>query len=146
MKEYALQLGSDCPFFIMNKPCLATGRGEIMKEIELDLSTYNIVIINPGIHINTREAFLQLKQFSAPSDLENLVKRPVNDWKDRISNDFEEAVFAMHPAIALIKAKLYDSGAIYASMSGSGSSVYGIFKKKDRPPLNFSSNYFLKWL
>ncbi len=147
--DYALKLGSDCPFFIINKPCLARGRGEIMTEIALDLSAYHLVVINPGIHISTANAFKDI----IPSQKENVVKdlitKPVTEWKNLLCNDFENAVFKQFPEIDSIKKLLYDKGAVYASMSGSGSTVYGIFEKKNFLQENlaqysFPAHYFIK--
>lgn len=143
---YALQLGSDCPFFLINKPCYATGRGEHLEEIALDLSAYDMLLVNPGIHINTGWAFSQIKNFSSLIDLKKAVAQPIVQWKDTIFNGFEKVVFAAHPEIEKIKNELYDAGAMYAAMSGSGSSVYGIFNKSSNPLLSFPANYFSKWL
>jgi 4-diphosphocytidyl-2-C-methyl-D-erythritol kinase len=132
--HYALQLGSDCPFFIINKPVYATGRGEIMEEINVDLGDYYFVLINPGIHINTAEAFEGLTQRSANESpyLPDVVKNPVHTWKEHLVNDFETTVFKKHPPIAQLKTLLYDAGAEYASMTGTGSTVYGIFHKSKK--------------
>jgi 4-diphosphocytidyl-2-C-methyl-D-erythritol kinase len=125
----ALQLGSDCPFFIYNKPAFASGRGENLEEISLDLSAYSIQVICPGIHVSTKEAFSKVQPMEAAIDLRTIGKLPVEEWKDRVINDFEVSVFANHPQLANIKSQLYDQGAIYASMSGSGSAIFGIFLK-----------------
>ncbi len=127
--KYALQLGSDCPFFIINKPCFATGRGEVLEEITLDLSAYKIVLINPGIHINTGWAFTNNTPALPEKSIKKIIQQPVDTWKDELKNDFETAVFIAHPAVKAIKEALYAQGAIYASMSGSGSTVFGIFKQ-----------------
>jgi 4-diphosphocytidyl-2-C-methyl-D-erythritol kinase len=126
--SYALQLGSDCPFFIINKPCYATGRGEIMEEISIDLSGYHFVIANPGIHVSTAEAFtdIVISSDEKPS-LKKIIAQPVSEWKGSLVNQFEESVFKKHPELKEIKDKLYRSGAVYASMTGTGSSIYGIF-------------------
>ena len=143
--HYALQLGSDCPFFINNTPSLATGRGEILKPINLDLSAYNIFIINPGIHINTAWAFSKLKPDSSVTNLNNIISIPINNWKELIRNDFEIAIFNSFPVLELIKSSLYKAGALYASMSGSGSTLYGIFEKSNKPTFDFPATYFCKW-
>ncbi|MEJ7626796.1 MAG: 4-(cytidine 5'-diphospho)-2-C-methyl-D-erythritol kinase [Ferruginibacter sp.] len=143
---YALQLGSDCPFFIINTPCYATGRGEKLDEINLDLSAYRILIVYPGIHINTAEAFSEINKFSATNLLKEFVSNPVETWKNNIINDFEEPVFRSHPSIKGLKNKLYEHGALYASMSGSGSTVFGIFSKNAEPKINFPANYFFNWV
>ena len=145
--DLSLQLGSDCPFFIINKPCFATSRGEMLEELTFDLSDYKIVIVNPGIHVNTGEAFSKITPRGVDADkisLINLTQLPVHLWKDAITNDFETVVFAQYPSIKTIKDELYLSGALFASMSGSGSSVYGIFSKKHVPELNFPDNYYVK--
>ncbi len=128
----ALELGSDCPFFIYNTPQLATGRGELMTNISVDLSAYSLQLICPKVHVSTRDAFGMMIPKSASFDLRHLGTLPVSRWKGNISNDFETPVFSHHPVLATIKQQLYDQGAIYASMSGSGSALYGIFPKGQR--------------
>jgi len=126
--DYALQLGSDCPFFIINKPCYATGRGEIMEEINVDLSDHHFVIVNPGIHISTAEAFNGIDiSTGAKQHLKEIITQPLDSWKHSLVNEFEAPVFATHPELKEIKEKLYGSGARYASMTGTGSSIFGIF-------------------
>ena len=125
----ALQLGSDCPFFIINEACLAMGRGEVLEKLQLQLSEFRIVVVSPGIHVNTGKAFSKLKPKQQETSLKEIIAQPVSSWKDLLKNDFEESVFEEHPAIAGIKTALYDKGAVYASMSGSGSCVYGLFKE-----------------
>ncbi len=144
--SYALQLGSDCPFFIINKPCYATGRGEILEEISPDLSAYKILLVNPDIHISTGWAFSNINIETKENSLRNLVALPVSTWQLNIGNDFEKPVFEAHTEIAEIKAGLITAGAVYASMSGSGSTVFGIFEKKADPVFKFPSNYFWKWV
>lgn len=129
---YALQLGSDCPFFIVNQPCYATGRGENMEPISLNLSGHQLVLENPGIHIDTGNAFSQLDLNTAqnkPGHLKRVIQQPIADWKENLNNDFEIPVFRQYPQIKVIKEKFYAEGALYAAMSGSGSTVYGLFKK-----------------
>jgi len=128
MAELALQLGSDCPFFIYDTPQFATGRGEIMSPVDIDLSGYEIRVVCPGIHVSTAKAFGMITPRPAPYDLRQLTSLPVSEWRHHISNDFEEPVFAMHPELGDIKRQLYEQGAVFASMSGSGSAVYGIFR------------------
>lgn len=131
--QYALQLGSDCPFFIVNKPCYATGRGEVMEEIALDLSDYYFVVANPGIHINTGEAFEALGAFSSlEKPMTEIIKQPLSTWRESLVNVFEKPVFEKHPEIAAVKRMFYDVGAEYASMTGTGSSVYAIFHKSKK--------------
>ncbi|MEO8172310.1 MAG: 4-(cytidine 5'-diphospho)-2-C-methyl-D-erythritol kinase [Sediminibacterium sp.] len=135
LMEYALQLGSDCPFFILNKPCLATGRGEHMQEIGPDLSMFQFVIINPGIHVSTASAFSQIKPGTPEHRIADIIRLPVPQWKELLVNDFEKNVSQAHPEIATIKKELYQKGAVYASMTGSGSTVFGLFEKGNKPPL-----------
>lgn len=138
---YALQLGSDCPFFILNQPCFATGRGEIMEPVTLDLSAYRFVIVHPGIHISTAAAFARIHPAQPAKSVREIVQQPVATWKNELVNDFEEAVFASQPVIASLKQELYQQGALYASMTGSGSAVYGIFHKESRPLHVFDPNW-----
>lgn len=142
--DYALQLGSDCPFFIKNKPCYATGRGERMEEIDLDLSQYEIVLVNPQIHIHTGKAFSKINPVNQRISIKEIIQRPIEKWKELLKNDFEEVVFADHPEVKAIKEELYRQGAVYASMSGSGSTVYGLFDKNVQPQFSFSGHYFIK--
>lgn len=144
--DYALRLGSDCPFFIRNKPSIATGRGEKMEDIQLDLSPYRIVLVNPKVHINTGWAFKQIALTHKEAALRDVISAPIESWKERLYNDFEIPVFKSFPEVAAIKSTLYDSGALYASMSGSGSTVYGIFPKSAEPDLSFPEHYFVKVL
>lgn len=146
--DYALQLGSDCPFFILNQPCIASGRGELMQPVALSLSGYHLVLVNPGIHINTGWAFTELKKYQPvqmEEGLDAIVTKPVNEWKGLLMNDFEQPVFAHHPEIKAIKEKLYNHGAVYAAMSGSGSTVFGVFNKTF-DSIDFPEHYFMKTL
>lgn len=154
--DYALQLGSDCPFFIINKPSYATGRGEVLESVDLDLSAYQFLIVNPGIHINTGWAFSQLSGHSKwPNkyngsgrserpDPKTIIQQPITTWKNELINDFEAPVCKAHPAIATIKQQLYDAGAVYASMTGSGSTVFGVFEKGVKVDTEFQGNYFIR--
>lgn len=132
LAAYALQLGSDCPFFIYNTPKLATGRGERMTAINVDISTYNIQLICPAVHVSTAKAFQMITPRPAPFGLQHLAETPVREWRKLIANDFEGPVFEQHPELAVIKQQLYDGGALYAAMSGSGSAIFGIFEKGKR--------------
>ncbi len=144
--DYALQLGSDCPFFIVNKPCFATGRGEILNEINLNLSAYKMIVVNPHIHINTGMAFKNIKVGENATNLSTLIQKPIEEWKHFIINDFEKPVFAQYAEIEIIKDQLYKHGALYASMSGSGSTVFGIFNKDIELQMNFPNHYFFRWI
>lgn len=132
LAESALQLGSDCPFFIYNTPMFATGRGEKMESVGIDLSGYSLQIVCPDVHVSTADAFRNITPKPAPYDLRQLASLPVGQWKHFVFNDFEQTVFAIHPQLAAIKQQLYDEGAIYASLTGTGSAVYGIFEKGKR--------------
>ena len=143
---YALELGSDCPFFIINKPSYAKGRGEKMEEIEIDLAAYRILLVNPGIHISTAWAFSKINPGIGKDSLKDLVRQPVEEWQNSIFNDFEKPVFEAEPETRDIKEALLSAGAVFASMSGSGSTIFGIFNKKDIPVFNFPPHYFLKWV
>jgi 4-diphosphocytidyl-2-C-methyl-D-erythritol kinase len=128
--NYASQLGSDCAFFIRNKPVLGYERGNRFREIYHFPENLEAVIINPGIHISTAVAYANVHLGIPEDPLEELIALPVERWKDNIRNDFEPGIFKKHPEIGHLKNKLYDLGAVYASMSGSGSSVYGLFHEK----------------
>lgn len=129
LTQLALQLGSDCPFFIYNTPQYAAGRGEQMSPVAIDLSAYSLQIICPELHVSTAAAFGMITPKPAAFDLRQLPQLPLSEWKGQIGNDFEAPVFAQHPELQRIKEQLYAGGAIYASMSGSGSAIYGIFEK-----------------
>ena len=127
--DYASQLGSDCPFFVYNKACHASGRGEILTPINLDLSNYQFLLVHPGVHIATAWAFQQLNPNTKSESIRSIIQKPITDWKNTLINDFETPVFKAEPTLSVIKDQLYQLGAIYASMSGSGSSLFGIFPK-----------------
>lgn len=130
LEAYALQLGSDCPFFIQNKPALAKGRGEELEEIPVALSGYYLAIQNPGIHISTKEAYEGIILRHHKTGIAEILNNPIQDWKKDLKNDFESSLFPKHPTIVELKEYLYEQGASYASMTGSGSTVYGLFKEK----------------
>ena len=130
LAKLAAQLGSDCPFFIYNKPMLARGKGEILSPYDdIDLSNYEIRIATPDVSVSTKEAYSGITPHKPKIPLEEVLKTPVDNWKENLVNDFETTVFAKYPEIARLKEDFYRQGALYASMSGSGSSVYGIFRK-----------------
>lgn len=141
LKQYALQLGSDCPFFIENKPVSASGRGELMKPVSVDLSVKSILIISPGIHISTAEAFSNIPISERATTCEEIVQLPIAGWKSLLVNDFEKTVFPTHPELSKIKDQLYQIGAAYASMTGTGSTLFGIFEKRPDTTLFQSSSY-----
>lgn len=130
MEKLASRLGSDCAFFIQNQPVFATGTGNVFERISLSLSDYCLVLVKPDISVSTREAYANIRPHRPEMSLKEIVRLPVEEWKKYMKNDFEESVFLTHPEIAAIKDKLYDIGAVYASMTGSGSAVYGLFRNK----------------
>lgn len=127
--EMALQLGSDCPFFIENKPCFAWSRGEMMEPLELDLNGYSLLLINPGIHVSTPWAFSQITPQSPLFSLRELPALPVEEWKNSVVNDFQAPVAKHYPIIQSIIEQCYAAGALYAAMSGSGSTCFAFFPK-----------------
>ena len=130
MEEYAAILGADCAFFIQNKPVFASGIGNIFEPIQLSLKGYYLVLVKPDIFVSTKDAFAHITPSQPTKSLKEIIRMPVETWRATMKNDFEDSVFKKFPEIAAIKDKLYDLGAIYASMSGSGSSVYGIFREQ----------------
>jgi 4-diphosphocytidyl-2C-methyl-D-erythritol 2-phosphate synthase len=128
MERYAARLGSDCAFFISNTPSIATGRGEILNPISLSLKGYTILLVKPDVSVSTAEAYAGVTPHKPETALTDAVMRPVSEWKDYVFNDFEPSVFAKYPLLGEIKQKLYALGAEYAAMTGSGSTVYGIFR------------------
>lgn len=144
LEVYAAQLGADCAFFVENKPTFAEGIGNIFSPIELSLKGYKLLLVKPDIFVSTRDAFAQIKPKRPTISLKEVAKMPVEAWKTYMVNDFEESVFPQFPAIADIKVKLYDMGAIYASMSGSGSSVFALFKgDATLPKVDFGEGAFV---
>jgi 4-diphosphocytidyl-2-C-methyl-D-erythritol kinase len=152
---YSAGLGSDCSFFLYDGACVAGGRGDILRPVELDLSGYTLVLVNPGIHVSTGWAFEQLgleagrAEYAAGTEVSGTYSAgfagqtlpPITSWKRTFRNDFEPAVFAAHPEVGHIKNYLYEQGAIYASMSGSGSTVFGLFARA--PVLSFPPHYWV---
>lgn len=129
LMELAGQLGADCPFFIANQPMYAEGIGTELSPIDLDLEAYHIIVVKPDVHISTADAYAGVEPKPAANDLREAVKLPIQEWKYGIVNDFELSLFDRYPQLNRLKQKLYETGAIYASMSGSGSAVYGIFEE-----------------
>ncbi|MCH5232870.1 MAG: 4-(cytidine 5'-diphospho)-2-C-methyl-D-erythritol kinase [Muribaculaceae bacterium] len=123
----AQKLGADCPFFLLNKPAYATGTGENLTPINLELKGLHLLIVKPDLHISTAEAFAGIKPHEPEFDLQFLPYLPVEEWKSKVFNDFETTLFDKYPLLAEIKHRLYDAGAIYASMTGSGSALYGFY-------------------
>jgi 4-diphosphocytidyl-2-C-methyl-D-erythritol kinase len=141
LEEYAAQLGSDCPFFIENTPKIARGRGEILQPVDLSLKGSYLVLINPGIHVGTKEAYSGVTPSSPKVNLEKILQDR-SRWKAELVNDFEPSIFKNHPEIAQIKEKIYEAGAFYAAMSGSGSSVFGLFDQKPEQII-WKNSYFI---
>ena len=129
MEAYASRLGADCAFYIQDRPVLATGIGNEFTPIDLSLNGMYIVLVKPSVSVSTREAYAGVTPQRPDVPLTTLIRRPIEEWRDCIANDFEPSVFRAYPEIAAIKDKLYDMGAVYASMSGSGSTVYGICRE-----------------
>jgi 4-diphosphocytidyl-2-C-methyl-D-erythritol kinase len=130
MHHYARALGSDCSFFISNKPVFAEGRGDEYESIALDLRSFYLVLVYPSIAVNTAMAYKQVTPARPKRSLEeDILNLPVEQWKEVIHNDFEKPIFHLHPSLKKIKETLYEKGAVYASMSGSGSSIYGLFRE-----------------
>ncbi len=145
LMQYALSLGSDCPFFILNSPAYATGRGEILTPTTVNLEGYTIVVVNPGISISTKLAFSLITPIWPSQSVLQIIQSPIETWKDKLINDFEAPVFNSFPELAKIKKTLYINGAVYASMTGTGSTVYGIFPSSIIPEISFDfpTNYFV---
>ena len=136
-QHYARQLGSDCAFFIENKPMYCFGKGDEFAEIDLRLTGKWIVLVNPGLHISTAEAYAGVKPGPPAHDLRAALRQPIATWRHRVVNDFEASLFPAYPILSHYKDILYELGALYASMSGSGSTLYGIFENQVEIPNNF---------
>ncbi|MFM8739917.1 MAG: 4-(cytidine 5'-diphospho)-2-C-methyl-D-erythritol kinase, partial [Cytophagales bacterium] len=129
LRNYASELGSDCSFFIGDEPMLGTGRGEILAPIEVNLSGYHLVLVKPNVHVATKDAYAGLTPKAPVNKITEILNRPVSDWKHALANDFEPSVFRKFPEIEKIKNRLYELGAVYACMSGSGATVFALFEK-----------------
>jgi len=129
MIGYAARLGADCAFFILNRPCYAEGIGEILQPVSLSLSGWYLAVVRPAIPVPTREAFSLITPRRPMKNCRDIVMQPVETWRDELTNDFEHSVFALHPEIGAIRDRLYNLGATYAAMSGSGSSLFGLFRE-----------------
>ncbi|MGV3632304.1 MAG: 4-(cytidine 5'-diphospho)-2-C-methyl-D-erythritol kinase [Bacteroidota bacterium] len=133
LRAYALELGSDCPLFVEHIPQLASGRGEILEPFALNLEGCYIHLLNPGIHVSTQDAFARLEWGQQHIPVREILKKPLSNWKHELKNDFETTVFVKHPEIKELKSRIYENGADYASMSGSGSTLFGIYTQKPAP-------------
>lgn len=136
LQELASELGSDCPLFIDELPQIARGRGELLQAVDISLQGYFVKLVNAGFHVSTRDAFASVNFYTGTTSVAELVQQPVANWKESLTNGFEASVFAIHPQLQEIKDQLYAEGAVYAAMSGSGSTVFGIFR--DQPEMTFS--------
>lgn len=144
LEGYAASLGADCAFFIKNKPTYAEGIGNIFSPLQLSLKGYQLWLVKPDIFVSTRDAFSKIKPHQPDMSLKEIIQLPVKEWKERMINDFEESVFPQFPVIGDIKEEMYRQGALYASMSGSGSSVYGIFKAEATlPEIDFGEKAYV---
>jgi len=139
LEGYARQLGSDCAFFIKNEPALATGKGDELSAVQMSLTDFYLVIVKPEIHISTPDAYSWITPNPKGPSLLNVAKGPITQWKNELHNDFEQMVFKHHPPIAQIKKDLYHEGAVFASLTGSGAAVYGLFKKDSAYSIDFAN-------
>ncbi len=145
LKMMASILGSDCAFFIENTVALGTGRGEILTPVKLSIGHYKLLLVNPGIHISSKEAYADVTLSKHKLPLKELIKLPVKEWRENIENDFENSVFLKHPRIEEVKDRMYEAGAVYSSMTGSGSAVFGMFHaiEKEKADYLFPDSYVL---
>lgn len=127
--QYAAQLGADCAFFIMNRPAYAEGIGDQLTPINLSLKGYHMAVVRPDIPVSTKQAYARITPQMPRKCCKDIVMQPVDTWKDELVNDFEQGIFAIHPELESIKQKIYEEGAVYAAMSGSGSALFGLFKE-----------------
>jgi 4-diphosphocytidyl-2-C-methyl-D-erythritol kinase len=132
LMNYAKVLGSDCAFFIENQPQFAHGKGDLLESVEIDLSGLFIVIVIPDIHVVTAEAYQMVTPKQPNHSIKEIIQYPIPEWKNFLVNDFENPVLAKHPVIGGIKQQLYDAGALFAALSGSGSAVYGLFSENPK--------------
>ncbi len=130
LEKLTATLGADCSFFIRNKPVFASGKGDEFEEIGIDLSEYFIAVLKPSVHVSTATAYKNCEPKHPEVSIKEILKMPINEWKNFLVNDFEKTILKNHPEIKHAKEQLYDSGALYASMSGSGSAVFGIFSEE----------------
>ena len=138
LEKLAATIGADCPFFIRNTPVFATGTGNIFEPVELSLKNYHLCLVKPDVAVSTPEAYSLVTPAAPALSLKEIINRPVSEWKKLMINDFEQSVFTKHPVIGQIKETLYQAGAVYASMSGSGSSVFGLFENPTHLKEQFS--------
>ena len=139
LEDYARQLGSDCAFFIQNRLLYCVEKGDIFSEISVDLKGYHIMLVYPNLAISTAEAYAGVRPKQPETPLFEQLQMPIANWQDTVHNDFEDSLFPQYPVLGQIKQQLYDAGAVYASMSGSGSTIYGIFNSPIAIPNQFSA-------
>ncbi|HEX8425220.1 4-(cytidine 5'-diphospho)-2-C-methyl-D-erythritol kinase [Hymenobacter sp.] len=142
---YARQLGSDCAFFIANKPVFAYEKGDVFEEVSLNLTGTGCKVVYPGLHISTAEAYSRVTPRPPRHDLREALRQPLETWRETISNDFEDALTPFYPVLGEIKEQLYAAGATYVSLSGSGSAVYGLFPGLELPPKLALPAAYLVW-
>lgn len=141
MQAYAAQIGSDCPFFIDNKPMMVGGRGEVLTASSLSLKGKCLLLVYPNLHISTGEAYRGIHPQQPEYSCQEILSKPIGEWKSLLKNDFEDSLFPKYPQLSILKEELYEMGAIYASMTGSGSTVFGIFDEKPKAPQKWPSDY-----
>ncbi|MFB9863728.1 4-(cytidine 5'-diphospho)-2-C-methyl-D-erythritol kinase [Rufibacter immobilis] len=141
LENYARQLGSDCAFFIRNRPVLAVEKGDVFQAVDLNLQGWHVLLVYPNLAISTAEAYAAVSPQFPKKSLETLLSQEVSTWKGEVVNDFEKSLFPKYPVLAEIKQQLYELGAQYASMSGSGSTMYGLFRTAPASPLPFPADY-----
>ena len=129
LKRLASTLGSDCSFFMEDQPMIGTDRGEVLAPAAISLKGYHLALVKPDIHVSTAEAYSGIEPKQPENSIQEILKFPVPEWKERLTNDFEKSIFKKYPAIKDVKENLYSLGAIYSSMSGSGASVFGVFER-----------------
>ncbi|RDC61529.1 4-(cytidine 5'-diphospho)-2-C-methyl-D-erythritol kinase [Adhaeribacter pallidiroseus] len=145
LENYARKLGSDCAFFIQNKPVFAIEKGDVFEPLAIDLTNYKVVVIYPDLHITTAEAYQTVVPQVPAENLKKLLQQPLATWKDHVQNDFEKALFLKYPVLPQLKEYLYQAGALYASMTGSGSAVFGIFSPDFTGPLLVPNATYAVW-
>lgn len=143
IRELSARIGSDCPFFVESRPQIAQGRGEILTSIMLNLKGYYLQVVNPGIHIGTAEAYAQIGFYKGSKNVRTILSEPIENWRYELTNSFEQNAFKNHPVLVSIKETMYQSGAVYSAMSGSGSTMFGIFKNR---PDDWNSDVFSRIL
>lgn len=146
LEDYAEILGSDCPFFINNEPAIATGKGEMLEPLDHNpLENKHLAVIVPNIHISTQEAYSGIIPRKPPKSIRSILQEPIENWREELVNDFETSIFPQYPELEGIKSKLYEEGALYAGMTGSGSGMYGVFEEK-KALSSLEERFEVRWL